>query len=145
MKKYIFLIILSFTLFYCKSRTEVNKTEIKNLSEILGVNLDVNDSAIYIGEIISLKDLKAKSLYQVNCKMCHGESGLGDGIKARLNPNICPHDLTNLNIGSEHEITRNNEIYYIILNGKNYMPAYDQKLGNDKIKLLVVYIKKFKK
>lgn len=96
-----------------------------------------NDSNIYLGEVISLKELKTKSLYKVNCKFCHGETGKGDGIKSKTNPNICPHDLTKI---SDTDQT----VYYIILNGKNDMPSHSKKIEEDKIKMLVIYIKKLK-
>jgi hypothetical protein len=89
-------------------------------------------------QIITLKEFKSKDLYVKNCKFCHGETGKGDGIKARLDTDICPFDLTK-------ETNPNKVIYYVILNGKDKMPTHKEKLTDDKINILVIYIKKFKK
>jgi len=99
-------------------------------------NLDSTKSEdIYLGHIISLKDLKTKTLYTKNCKFCHGESGKGDGIKSRTDSTICPYDLTKENKSDKF-------IYYVILNGKNYMPSHAKKLDDENINILVIYIKK---
>ena len=110
------------------SSTVIDSTEYK-----VTQNLDTTNN-IYIGHIISLKDLRTKVLYKNNCKFCHGESGKGDGIKARVNPAICPYDLTK-------ETKSDKSMYYVILNGKNYMPSHS-KLNDDNINILIIYIKK---
>ena len=67
-----------------------------------------------------------------------GDDGKGDGVKARLNPSLCPFDLTK-------ESNSDNFVYCVLLNGKQNMPGYSKKLDDSKIKVLVIYIKKFKK
>lgn len=88
-------------------------------------------------QVMTLKELKSKDLYVKNCKFCHGETGEGDGIKARLNSEICPFDLTK-------ETKSDQFVYYVILNGRDKMPKHKQKLDEDKINVLVIYIKKFR-
>lgn len=87
--------------------------------------------------IVSLHELKGSSLYKLHCKMCHGDYGQGDGVKARLQEGICPHDLST-------EDKPDEVVYYIILNGGTRMPPGQEKLSNGEVKVLVLYIKKFK-
>jgi cytochrome c5 len=122
-----------------KSSTIVLKDSIYEMLPITHVEInDTNPDKIYLSQIVTLKELKDKNLYKTNCKFCHGEDGKGDGVKARLNPTICPFDLTK-------ETHNDKYIYYVLLNGENNMPSYNKKLDDNKIKILIVYIKKFKR
>jgi len=89
-------------------------------------------------EIINLGELKSTDLYTKNCKFCHGSQGKGDGIKARTNNEICPYDLSKETKGDKI-------VYYVILNGQHRMPSHESKLNDTSIKVLVIYIKKFRK
>jgi len=89
-------------------------------------------------KIVTLKELKSTDLYTKNCKFCHGGDGTGNGVKARLNPEICPYDLSKENKPDKF-------VYYVILNGQEKMPSHEQKLSDENIRVLIVYIKKFKK
>jgi hypothetical protein len=151
MKKYLFVLIAA-TLFSCN----INKKEPQNVNNKIDSIETLNDSIQHLNlniielydsisllknktiqkvELVNLKILKSKSVYTKNCKFCHGEYGKGDGIKAKLNDDLCPFDLTK-------ETKSDEEIYYILLNGVNNMP--NKNLNEDDIWLLIVYIKKFK-
>jgi len=87
-------------------------------------------------KIVNFKELKSSHLYMKHCKFCHGVDGTGEGLKARLDTTLCPYDLSKEN-------KSDNEVYYVILNGKGRM--YKQSdLSEDDIWILVLYIKKFK-
>lgn len=88
-------------------------------------------------EILSMKQLKSSDLYKKNCRFCHGNEGKGDGVKARVDSTLCPYDLSK-------EKRPDKEVYYVILNGQNKMPEHGEKLNDESIKVLVVYIKRFK-
>lgn len=143
MKKIISFIVILFLISCSNNDNKKNITTESSIKDTIvsySANIQeniANDSNIYLGEVISLKDFKTKNLYKVNCKFCHGEDGKGNGIKAKTNKSICPHDLTKIS-----ETDQN--VYYIILNGKNNMPSHSKKIEEDKIKMLVIYIKKFK-
>ena len=87
-------------------------------------------------EIINLGELKSTNLYTKNCKFCHGNDGSWDGIKARVNPDICPYDLS--------KESKPDKFIYVILNGQDKMPSHE-RLNDTNIKVLIVYIKKFRK
>ena len=142
--KNIILFVL-FSLFLVSCGNKVKESTTKQLSIIDSINHNFNkviDSIkpddIYLSKVVTLKEVKEKSLYSVNCKFCHGDSGEGNGVKARLIPSICPFDLTK-------ETHSDNFVYCVILNGKENMPGYSKKLDDSKIKVLVIYIKKLKK
>lgn len=132
--KYFILLLLSMFLF----STSCNKKEISKKD-----NVELKyDSNLYKSyeidtiKIITLKEFKSSNLYTKHCKFCHGNEGKGDGIKSRTREDLCPFDLSKEN-------KSDNEVYYIILNGKNNMPN-QKELKDKEIKVLVIYIKKFR-
>nr|WP_317168701.1 cytochrome c [Blattabacterium cuenoti] len=65
---------------------------------------------------------KGKNLYNINCSICHGKNGDGEGILVKNDkifgiPNYKDRDIT---IGS---------IYYVITYGKNNMGSYASQLN----------------
>ena len=145
MKKIILFAIFSLFLVSCGNKIKETKTKDDASLIIDSINhssqkvIDsIKPEDIYLSRVVTLKDVREQSLYKVNCKFCHGEDGIGDGVKARLNPSICPFDLTK-------ETHSDNFVYCILINGKDNMPAYGKKLDDSKIKVLVIYIKKFKR
>jgi hypothetical protein len=131
MKKIIAIAFLFLSLiFFTSCDNSIKKVSQKEISN------SVDSSNIESVEIVSLKTLKSTELYTKNCKFCHGSYGKGDGVKARLDPKICPYDLS-----KEHKPDK--FVYYVILNGQDKMPSHE-KLNEENIRILIVYIKKFK-
>ena len=99
--------------------------------------IDTTQFQVDTVKITTMKHLTSSNIYGIHCKMCHGNYGIGDGIKARMDTTICPYDLT--------KITKpDKEIYYIVLNGKEKMPN-QYELDTTDVRMMVFYIKKFKK
>lgn len=140
MKKYLLAFVLGLVLVIVFFQFEKRKTEQLKIqkSEIINNYDSIHRLKSDSVQITTLKEFKSKDLYVKNCKFCHGETGKGDGIKARLNTEICPFDLTK-------ETQPDKFVYYVILNGRDKMPEHKEKLSDDKINILVIYIKKFKK
>jgi hypothetical protein len=92
---------------------------------------------------VTARRFTSSGLYNLHCKQCHGINGTGDGVLARYNAKICPHDLSKVTL-------RDQEVYFVILNGEEHMPPASKPvskhvLTNDDIWIVVYYIKKFKK
>ena len=144
MKKIILFVVFSLFLVSCGNKIKESKTNnvyviIDSINHNFNKVIDsIKPEDIYLSRVVTLKDVREQSLYSVNCKFCHGDDGKGDGVKARLNPSLCPFDLTK-------ESNSDNFVYCVLLNGKENMPGYSKKLDDSKIKVLVIYIKKFKK
>lgn len=143
MKKIILFVVFSLFLVSCENNIKEKKHIQLSIIDSINHNFNkimdsIKPDEIYLSKVVTLKDVREKNLYSVNCKFCHGDEGEGDGIKARLNPSICPFDLTK-------ESNSDNFVYCVLLNGKQNMPGYSKKLDDSKIKVLVIYIKKFKK
>ncbi|WP_185873896.1 c-type cytochrome [Blattabacterium cuenoti] len=88
-----------------------------------------------------LKNIQnGQSLYKINCSICHGDNGDGQGILVKNEkilgiPNYKDRDLT---IGS---------IYYVITYGKNNMSSYASQLNEIdrwKVAEYVMFLKKNK-
>ncbi len=70
---------------------------------------------------------KAKAIYTDNCTQCHGSGGRGDGpMSAMLTPK--PADLTNSRLLGR---LTDGEIFWIVTQGQNPMPAFDSKLTDE--------------
>ncbi len=82
-----------------------------------------------------------KALFVDKCAKCHGESGKGDGPKAKTLKKK-PADYTDK--AKMGEIT-DAELKEEITNGKKPMPAFKTKLTEQEIDDLVVYIRTFAK
>lgn len=82
-----------------------------------------------------------KGVYAKHCKSCHGKNGEGDGTKA---PELetFPGDFTTDNIAAQSDA----ELFYRTAVGRDDMPAFKKKIGNDDdIWAVVLYIKTLKK
>lgn len=137
MKKLFLLLLLPFILLSCEPK-KIEKIDTP------AQRTGINDSLAKIGyiadtvKIISLEEFEGTFLYKKNCSYCHGQTGHGDGVVARFHPETCPaYDLSK-------EEKSDEVIYYIILKGKNGMPAEEDKLTEKDIWVLVIHIKKFK-
>lgn len=78
-----------------------------------------------------------KSLYNKNCKSCHGSNGEGDGPMARRletpMDDFTSCDFTEYNDG---------EIYYMSIIGRDEMPNYEKKIKNKEDRwALINYVK----
>jgi mono/diheme cytochrome c family protein len=68
---------------------------------------------------------RGAELYQINCKMCHGEAGKGNGPIAPFLVNFKPADLTSPAV----QFLNDGAIFMTLTNGKeNRMPALNENL-----------------
>jgi cytochrome c5 len=92
---------------------------------------------------VNAKHFTSSGLYNLHCKLCHGNDGTGAGVIARYHVNdYCPHDLSQITKTDE-------EVYFVIIKGTEHMPDTSKRvsehvLTNDDVWMVVYYIKKFK-
>jgi len=83
----------------------------------------------------------AAEMFRVNCAMCHGNEGLGDGRVSeflKAYDYVAAPDLT-----AEGTVTKSDgDIYGILTNGVNVMPTFKNLLSPSDRWLLVDYIRK---
>ena len=70
---------------------------------------------------------KAKTVYEENCLMCHGEAGKGDGPMASMLKEK-PTDVSDAKIIGE---ATDGEIFWLITKGKKPMPPFETKLSEE--------------
>ena len=70
---------------------------------------------------------KAKTVYEENCLMCHGETGKGDGPMASMLKEK-PADISDAKIMGE---ATDGEIFWFITKGKKPMPPFETKLSEE--------------
>ena len=70
---------------------------------------------------------KAKTVYEENCLMCHGENGKGDGPMASMLKEK-PTDLSDAKIIGE---ATDGDIFWFITKGKKPMPPFETKLSEE--------------
>ncbi|HBC78931.1 MAG TPA: cytochrome C [Bacteroidales bacterium] len=80
------------------------------------------------------------ALYTKNCASCHGKTGLGDGVKARMLKEF-PGDFS----GAFYQNQTDGEHFYKTKTGRGEMPKYEGKLSDDEIWNIVNYMRTFKK
>jgi mono/diheme cytochrome c family protein len=81
-----------------------------------------------------------KALWDKNCAMCHGKTGLGDGVKARtIDTPAGDFSKTAFQSMSDGEIFGKTKL------GREDMPKYDGKLTDDDIWNLVNFTRTLKK
>jgi len=139
MKKLFILLALVFGFISCDKKTDKENSVPTVSSEIIPVDSSYYEEVRYV----SGKHFTSSGLYNLHCKMCHGNTGAGDGVVARYHKEeFCPYDLSKVKKPDQ-------EVYYVVLNGSGYMPNAEKPvskhvLTNDDIWLVVVYIKKFR-
>ncbi len=129
MKKYFTLLISLFFLFSFAVQAQLNNPWVVPDDYKEMVNPTENNKS-------SMKI--AKSLYSKHCETCHGQKGLGDGDtspKLRTDPS----NLTLIDL----DVQTDGELFYKILTGRDEMPAYENKIPEADIWLLVNYIRTF--
>jgi mono/diheme cytochrome c family protein len=80
------------------------------------------------------------ALYTKNCASCHGKTGLGDGVKARMLKEF-PGDFS----GAFYQNQTDGDHFYKTKTGRGEMPKYEGKLSDDEIWNIVNYMRTFKK
>jgi mono/diheme cytochrome c family protein len=80
------------------------------------------------------------ALYTKNCASCHGKTGLGDGVKARMLKDF-PGDFSSAAFQGQSD----GEHFYKTKTGKGEMPKYEGKLADDDIWNIVNFMRTFKK
>jgi cytochrome c5 len=82
-------------------------------------------------------------LFRTNCARCHGADGRGD---TPLGHTYNAPDFTDAEWWRKHaEITSTGRLVSIVNHGKGGMPAFGKKLKPSEIKLLVNYVRRFRK
>lgn len=81
----------------------------------------------------------AASIYKVQCSMCHGSTGKGDGPVARMhNPRPTPFtDAERMAKVSDDSLVK------VISGGRNGMPSFKKTLTEDEIRAVVTYVRCF--
>jgi mono/diheme cytochrome c family protein len=81
-----------------------------------------------------------QGLYVKYCASCHGKTGLGDGVKARM-----LKDYAGDFSGDYYQNQTDGEHFYKTKFGRNEMPKYEGKLSDENIWHMVNYMRTFKK
>lgn len=84
---------------------------------------------------------RAKRWWTMDCEMCHGKNGDGKGDTAK-EMKLTMADFTNPNTLKDRT---DGEIFYIIKNGHNDMPAEGERVKTDETWDLVNYVRAFAK
>ena len=85
----------------------------------------------------------AVDLFRTNCARCHGADGRGD---TPLGHTYNAPDFTDAEWWRKHsDITSTGRLVSIVSHGKSGMPAFGKKLKPSEIKLLVNYVRRFRK
>ncbi len=87
-----------------------------------------------------LSNKTGMALYNKNCASCHGKTGLGDGVKARMLKDF-PGDFS----GTFYQNQTDGEHFYKTKAGRGEMPKFEGKLSDDDIWNIVNYMRTFKK
>jgi mono/diheme cytochrome c family protein len=78
------------------------------------------------------------SLFKAKCAMCHGPDGAG---KTPMGQKLSIRDLRSSEVQKQPDA----DLTHVIGQGKDKMPAFDKKLGEDQIKSLVAYLRELGK
>lgn len=81
-----------------------------------------------------------KMLYKKHCASCHGNTGMGDGVKART-LDTPSGDFTD----EEFQSQTDGALFYKIKSGRNDMPKFDSKIEDEDVWLVINYIRTLKK
>ncbi|HPE43424.1 MAG TPA: cytochrome c [Bacteroidales bacterium] len=83
-----------------------------------------------------------KQAYMKHCRSCHGNTGEGDGPKAR---NL-EYDPGNLSDAAWQDKVSDGELYYMSIIGRDEMPNYESKIADDEERwALINYLRSLKK
>lgn len=82
---------------------------------------------------------RGKALYEVNCGLCHGNDGGGDGKVGQVCMPLPPA------IGTKAKYSNHTKpdgyFYYNIYSGKNQMPSFGYKLSPEEIASIVLHLR----
>ena len=118
------LALFAFTTTYFQSKWEVPAKYQAMENPVAG-----DDEAMEIGE----------ELYTKHCKSCHGKEGLGDGPKSAELETACGDFTT-----GEFQNQSDGAIYYKTTFGRDDMPSFEKKLGDDDERWMIVsYMRSF--
>ena len=81
----------------------------------------------------------AQGTWDKMCAKCHGKTGAGD---TKMGQKMKVHDYTKADFQAKYT---DDELFKVIKEGKEDMPAYGKKLTDDQIKEQVKLIRSFKK
>ncbi len=82
-----------------------------------------------------------KALYAKHCRSCHGNTGAGDGPKAK-NLDTHPGDFSDPKIQANGD----GELYYMSMIGREDMPNFEKNIPDEEERWAVVsYLRSFKK
>ena len=77
------------------------------------------------------------ALYEKHCKMCHGDTGKGDGAATQfIKP--APHDMTTAEV---RDANTDGDLFYKISTGKRPMPAMTRKMSEDERWQVVLFVR----
>lgn len=82
----------------------------------------------------------AKSTFDVNCGVCHGQNGNGQSFVAerfRAARTVAPADLTSSRVRGRSD----GELYWIITNGMGNMPPFGDLLTDDEVWSVVLQVR----
>ena len=101
------------------------------------------DAATLVNPVKSTPESQAhaKTVYAMDCAMCHGTKGDGKGDLV-ADMHLTMKDLTA--VGTLKDMS-DGQIFYIIKNGKGQMPAEGDRAKDDGIWNLVLYVRSFEK
>ena len=89
------------------------------------------------------KPSATEDLFRTNCARCHGADGRGD---TPLGHTYNSPDFTDSEWWQKHsDITSTKSLVLIVTKGKGGMPGFGKKLKSSDIKLLVNYVRKFRR
>ena len=76
-------------------------------------------------------------LYGKHCKMCHGDTGKGDGAATQfIKP--APHDFTTAEV---RDANTDGDMFYKITTGKRPMPAMQRKMSEEERWQVVLFVR----
>jgi mono/diheme cytochrome c family protein len=91
----------------------------------------------------SLDAERVVDLFKANCARCHGADGKGD---TPLGQTYHAPDFTDPEWWRKHsDISNTLSLISIVSHGKGGMPAFGKKLKHNEIKLLVSYVRRFRR
>ncbi len=107
----------------------------KKHDPLLGALLDISDG-------LDNTDLAGKGFYDKYCKVCHGETGRGDGFNSfNLKPR--PVDLSEEIFGGGEILTRTIMDGFTGKEGIMRCPPFGSVLGEDRVQAAVMYVQQF--